>query len=120
MRTAILVFTLLASFRGVVLAEDGGWSAYGGDAGGTRYSPLTQIDRRNVAGLKVAWTYRTGALEPQTDLNRKAAFEATPILFDGKLYLSTPFDQVIALNPATGAEHWKYDPRVNRSKDYSE
>ncbi len=74
----------------------------------------------NVAKLHVAWTYHTGALKPQTELNEKAAFEATPILVDGTLYLSTPFNQVIALDPATGAERWIFDPKVNRSHDYSE
>ncbi len=100
--------------------SDTGWQAYGHDAGGTRYSPLKQIDVRNVAQLKVAWTYHTGALVPVTDLNNKAAFEATPILFEGTLYLSTPFNRVIALDPATGAEKWTFDPRVDRQGDYSE
>ena len=79
---------------------DAGWPNYGHDAGGTRYSPATQINRDNVAQLKVAWTYRTGALDQVGDnLKRNAAFEATPILVDGRLCLSTPFDHVIALEP---------------------
>ena len=50
--------------------------------------------------LKVAWSYRTGALDGVgDDVQRNAAFEATPILVDGRLYLSTPFDHVIALEP---------------------
>jgi quinoprotein glucose dehydrogenase len=102
------------------MAADDGWSAYGRDAGGTRYSPLHQITRDNLTRLKVAWTYHTGALEPATKLNEKAAFEATPILVEGILYLSTPFNQVIALDPATGAEKWKFDPQVRRSIEYSE
>lgn len=53
-------------------------------------------------------------------MDKKAAFEATPILFDGRLYLSTPFDQVIALDPASGAEKWKYDPDIDRTASYSE
>ena len=53
-------------------------------------------------------------------LNEKAAFEATPILVEGVLYLTTPFNQVIALDPATGAAKWTYDPKVDRSHDYSE
>ena len=102
------------------LPADDGWAAYGGDAGGTRYSPLKQITHANVAKLKVAWTYHTGALQPETRLNQKAAFEATPILVNGALYFSTPFNQVIALEPATGAEKWKFDPQVLRTHDYSE
>jgi quinoprotein glucose dehydrogenase len=101
-------------------AADDGWSAYGHDPGGTRYSPLKQVTRANVAKLKVAWTYHTGALQPETRLNQKAAFEATPILLDGALYLSTPYNQVIALDPGTGAEKWKFDPQVLRTHGYSE
>jgi glucose dehydrogenase len=79
---------------------DTGWASYGHDAGGTRYSAAMQINRDNVGQLKVAWTYRTGALDGiDDDLKRNAAFEATPILVDGRLYLSTPFDHVIALEP---------------------
>jgi len=113
MRT-VAICILLAS-GALWAAGDSDWPAYGGDRGGTRYSPLKQIDRRNVTTLRVAWTYHTHALEPDTDLNHKAAFEATPILFEGSLYLSTPFDQVIALDPATGAEKWTYDPKVDRT-----
>ena len=101
-------------------AGDGDWPTYGRDQGGTRYSPLKQINRENVTSLRVAWTYHTHALEPHSELDKKAAFEATPILFEGSLYLSTPFDQVIALDPATGTEKWKYDPDINRHANYSE
>ncbi len=103
-----------------LLASDIDWPAYGRDAGGTRHSPLTQVTRENVGQLKPIWEYHTGALEPKSDNNRKAAFEATPILVDGTLYLSTPYNQVIALDPATGKEKWKFDPKVDRSKGYSE
>ena len=78
-------------------AADTGWAHYGGDAGAGRYSAAAQITRENVAKLKVAWTYRTGALDLKTELNQEAAFEATPILVEGRLYFSTPYDYVIAL-----------------------
>ncbi len=100
--------------------ERTGWSTYGGDAGGTRYSPEPQINRSNVSSLKVAWSFRTGANDQPTKLKRKAAFEATPIVADGKLFLSTPYNHVIALDPATGARLWEYDPKVNLDRDYSE
>ena len=100
--------------------QEAGWPAYGNDAGGTRYSVAAQIDRNNVDKLKVAWTYRTGALEQSKRLIRKAAFEATPILVDGKLFLSTPYNHVIALDPGTGAKLWEYDPGVNLERNYSE
>jgi quinoprotein glucose dehydrogenase len=74
----------------------GDWPNYGNDAGGTRYSPLAQIDRGNVGRLRVAWTYRTGEI---AGTSSHIAFEATPIVVDGTLYLSTPFGRVIALEP---------------------
>ena len=62
----------------LLLDGDVDWSSYGRDAGGTRYSPLAQVTRQNVTQLKPAWEYHTGALTPKSDLNDKAAFEATP------------------------------------------
>ncbi len=101
-------------------APDSGWPTYGSDAGGTRYSPAKQIDRGNVAQLRVAWTFRTGALPYDEDLDKKAAFEATPILIDGKLFLSTPYDHVIALNATTGAKLWEFDPKLEHPYGFSE
>ncbi|MBI2680685.1 MAG: pyrroloquinoline quinone-dependent dehydrogenase [Candidatus Solibacter usitatus] len=103
-----------------LFAQEGGWTHYGADAGGSRYAPLKQIDRGNIGNLKVAWTYHTGAMLPESELNKKYAFEATPILANGMLYLSTPFNHVIALDPASGVEKWKYDPGVKRDQEYSE
>jgi quinoprotein glucose dehydrogenase len=98
----------------------GTWYAYGGDAGGTRYAPLDQISRENVGRLDVAWTYRTGELAQGSPVANKLTFEATPIFFDGTLYVSTAFGQVIALDAATGKERWTHDPQVDRSLNYSE
>ena len=75
-----------------------------------------QIDRANVAKLQTAWTYHTGALDTPGEANGKVAFESTPILVDGVLYLSTPFNAVIALDPATGREKWKYDPKLDHRR----
>jgi len=96
------------------------WPAYGRDAGGSRYSPLKQINRDNVKNLKVAWTYRTGAEEVNSVAKKNAAFESTPILVDGLLYLTTPYSRVIALDPATGAEKWTFDPQVALDRWFSE
>ena len=100
--------------------EGTGWPTYGNDPGGTRHSAATQIDRSNVDKLKVAWIYRTGALEQSKRLISKAAFEATPILVDGKLFLSTPYNHVLALDPGSGQKLWEYDPGVNLERNYSE
>jgi quinoprotein glucose dehydrogenase len=89
------------------------WPSYGNDPGGTRYSPLTQIDRANVTRLRVAWTYRTGEVGGAPPYGH-IAFEATPVMVDGTLFLSTPYNRVIALDPETGAERWTWDPKVDR------
>jgi len=98
--------------------RDGDWPAYGRDPGGSRYSPLTQINRENVKSLKLAWTYRTGDVSDGSHTESKSSFEATPILVDGTLYLSTAFNRVIALDPETGAERWIYDPKHTKLGDY--
>jgi quinoprotein glucose dehydrogenase len=85
-----MLFALLVSFAVVgtvaAAAPDAGWSAYGGDAGGTRYSPLTEITPSNVGQLRVAWTFRTGELGQGVKDWSRSAFEATPILHDGTLF----------------------------------
>ncbi|HEY3054900.1 MAG TPA: pyrroloquinoline quinone-dependent dehydrogenase [Thermoanaerobaculia bacterium] len=113
--------TLLALLFAIAAnAQDVEWRHYAGDAGGSHYSRLAQIDRENVSKLEVAWTYRTGALQPETDLNRKAAFECTPLMIGGTLYVVTPYNRVIALDAATGAEKWTFDPKIDRARNYSE
>jgi quinoprotein glucose dehydrogenase len=110
--TSLRIFLVSAFFLSLTVivggqsTPDAPWTHYGSDAGGTRYSSAQQINRTNVTQLRLAWTYRTGALQQETELIRKAAFEATPILFDNKLYLSTPYNHVIALDPQAGTKLW--------------
>jgi quinoprotein glucose dehydrogenase len=92
------------------------WPVYGHDAGGMRYSPLKQIDTSNVSRLQRAWTYHTGELGeplPAESSARAVAFETTPLVIGNVLYFSTPANRVIALDPETGKEIWKYDPHAN-------
>jgi quinoprotein glucose dehydrogenase len=96
------------------------WPCYGGDPGGSRYSYLNQINRSSVANLKIAWVYHTGDVSDGTTHPRKSAFECTPILVDGTLYLTTPFNRVVALDPATGKARWSFDPQIDLSVKYSE
>lgn len=100
----------------------GQWANYGNDPGGMRHSPLTQINAGNVKNLKPAWTYQTGELDTykKTEMASKAAFEATPLMIDGILYVSTPTNRVIAIDAVTGKEKWVYDPQVNLKSGYSE
>ncbi len=109
---------------GVMLASAGArgqsagnaeWANYGNDPGGMRYSALTQINRENVASLKVAWTFHTGDISDGSQGRRRSGFESTPILVDGTLYVTTPFNRVIALDPETGKQRWAYDPKIDQT-----
>ena len=107
----------LAAATPAVAQHPAEWPAYGRDAQGTRYSPLTQIDRANVASLTVAWTFRTGETE---HTHHPAKLETTPLMVDGLLYLSTPFGRSIALDPATGRERWRYEANVDRNGNWGD
>src|SRR3954465_10947392 len=96
------------------------WPAYGNDGGGTRHSPLTQINPGNIKDLKIAWVYQTGEGVSESRAGKKAAFEATPILVDGTLFFSTPFNRVIALDPLSGKEKWRFEPNIDTSGNFSE
>src|SRR5439155_12681727 len=109
----LLVSALLLGLCPAALdAQEVDWSANGRDAQGTRYSPASQITRKNVSGLEVAWTYRTGETDPRFKTGKPTAFEATPLLVDGTMYLGTPLGRVIALDPGTGRERWVFDPKI--------
>jgi quinoprotein glucose dehydrogenase len=93
--------------------DDVGWSHYGHDAGGQRYSAAAEIRVDNVAGLRRQWLYRTGdAVRRPAALMRRIKFETTPILAGDKLVFCSSFNEVIALDPATGTEAWRFDPKV--------
>jgi quinoprotein glucose dehydrogenase len=98
----------------------GGWPAYGGDAGGTRYSPLAQITPANVGDLRVAWIFRTGELGQGVKDWKRSAFEATPILYDGTLYLTTGSTDVVAVNAVTGTLRWRHDSQSRKDLHYSD
>ena len=101
-------------------APDTGWPAYGGDDGGTRYSPLSQITPANVGDLRVAWIFRTGELGKGVKDWDRSAFEATPILYDGTLYLTTSSTDVVAVNAATGVLRWRHDSKSRNDLHYSD
>ncbi len=111
---------LVLSTLAIALAGEGDWSNYGNDAGGMRYSTLDAINRANVSRLKVAWVFHTGDISNGERDRKRSGFETTPILVDGTLYLSTPFNRVIALDPATGKQRWAYDPKIDLSLDYGD
>ncbi|MBL0938948.1 MAG: pyrroloquinoline quinone-dependent dehydrogenase [Gemmatimonadaceae bacterium] len=96
------------------------WPVYGGDAAGQRYSPLTQINRTTVAGLTLAWTYRTGEAETKVERGSPPSLEVTPLMVDGSVYVSTPLGRVMALDPATGRERWRFDAKVPVNAGYGD
>jgi quinoprotein glucose dehydrogenase len=115
----LIPFLLGASFAHAAMA-DGDWPAYGNDPGGMRFSPLTQIDRGNVANLRPAWTFHTGDMFDGKDDSPRSGLETTPIMVDGTLYLTTSINRVIALDPETGKQRWAYDPKLDLHADYGD
>ncbi len=95
-------------------AED--WPAYGRSWWGDRYSPLADITPANVPKLKVAWTFHTGDIKKKDD-PVETTYELTPIKVDGKLFVCTPHDIAIALDPDTGRELWRFDPRIHEARN---
>ena len=102
-------------------ATGGEWRSYGGDLGSTKYSPLDQIDATNFGDLRLAWRWTSpdGALDLET-IRQQAPrlhfrmFQATPLMVEGVLYLSTALHQVAAVDAASGETLWLYDPQVYR------
>lgn len=94
----------------------------GGDHAGTRYSPLRSIRRDNVKDLEIAWTYQHGDVAPKKFPNfelRASAFEGSPLLVEGQLIYTTPFNRVLSLDPGTGAERWTFDPRIDTDRRFA-
>ncbi|ORF05719.1 glucose/quinate/shikimate family membrane-bound PQQ-dependent dehydrogenase [Snodgrassella alvi] len=98
-----------------VAAED--WPAYGRTQGGTRYSPLTQINTANVKQLKVAWTYRTGDFKTAND-SAETTNELTPIKIGNKLFICTPHQFLDALDATTGKRLWRFDPELRSNRTF--
>src|SRR5881394_1744376 len=94
-----------ADAPGAASEANSDWPAYLGDTGRSLYSPLRQINRSNVAQLKVAWTYETGD---------KGEYQANNLIIGGTLFTASPTRKVIALDAATGKELWKWDPKAEK------
>ena len=110
---------VLAMCPAVAAAQRVEWPVYGADPGATKFSPLTQIDRSNVARLQVVWRWRVGeapiAKTDSTLAARPGNFQVTPLMIGDTLFFSTPFNRVVAMNASTGAPYWIYDPQAYRA-----
>lgn len=110
-RAAILVGGLLG---GMAQAGENDWTDWGGDPGGSRYAPLSEITPANADQLIEAWRYSTGDLERRPEkATRRSKFESTPIRVGDSLVFCSPYNEVIALDPGTGAEKWRFDPQIS-------
>jgi quinoprotein glucose dehydrogenase len=119
--TVFVVIALIATTRDEGEArrfvpgfEPAAWATADGGAG-NHHSPLADITAETVRHLELAWTYRTGDVHAHEDGMAGTAFEATPIMVGGVLYVSTPYSRAIALDAETGAEIWTFDPALDRS-----
>ncbi|MGI2036072.1 membrane-bound PQQ-dependent dehydrogenase, glucose/quinate/shikimate family [Rhizobium panacihumi] len=83
------------------------WPEWAGTRSGMHFSPVTSINKENVADLKQAWVYRSGLVL------KKYAQETTPLKVGHRIYLCTGKNELVALNAADGKEIWKYDPGVD-------
>src|ERR671936_555038 len=81
------------------MADSASWASYGRDYSNQRYSHLTQVQASNIGNLKLAWRYKTGIPH---------AFETSPIVTEGVMYISTPLNHVVALDAKTGTKRWEY------------
>ena len=93
------------------------WEHWGGDRGGSRFSPLSQITSGNVGNLVRAWEFRTGDLDSRApEVMKRTKFQATPLFVEDSLIFCSPFNEVIALDPGSGAQKWRYDPKISTSQ----
>ncbi|EJL29257.1 membrane-bound PQQ-dependent dehydrogenase, glucose/quinate/shikimate family [Novosphingobium sp. AP12] len=89
------------------------WPAYGGSDSARRFSPLGQITPENVKNLKRAWLIHTGDMPSDPKIAKTYGGENTPLKVGDMLYVCSPKNIVLALDPATGKQRWKFDPKVS-------
>jgi quinoprotein glucose dehydrogenase len=118
MRSAAITCSIVALVAAVVFAQRApsatDWRYYGGDAASTRYSPLDQIARSNVSGLRVAWRWSSpdNSIAQANEPARPGAYQDTPLMINGVLYTETGLGVFAAIEPATGKTLWQHDPEV--------
>ncbi len=118
MRSLIRLFVFVALVASsAIFFPAWAWEHWGGDRGGMRFSKLAQITPDNVGNLVRAWEFRTGDLDRRApELMKRTKFQATPLFVEDSLIFCSPFNEVIALDPGTGVQKWRYDPKINTSQ----
>ena len=118
---ALLVALSLASCKRHDVALDASgpianWPQYAGSTHGLSFSPLTQISSSNVKALELAWEHRSGDFTGATDAASRTSFGARPIVPNDTLYYCTAFNNVIALDPESGEQRWRFDAQLRNRK----
>jgi len=85
------------------------WPYYGGDPGNTKHSPLTDINSGNLQRLAVAWQWKHWETPLPEYGSSPGFFESTPLMMDGVLYVTTPYNNIAAIDAETGKELWRFD-----------
>jgi quinoprotein glucose dehydrogenase len=88
------------------------WPVYAADAAASHYSPLADVNRDNVSRLGVAWEWAAGESNMPEHGTRPGNFQNTPLMIDGVLYVSTPYNRVVALDAESGRQLWAFDPKA--------
>src|SRR5678816_3400454 len=115
---ALTVILACSAGLGVVLAGAAPdnrmieWPYYGGDQAGTRWSPAADINRDTVGRLDQAWSWKPNEKPLPEFRTQPGSFENTPLMIDDVLYVSTPYNRVVALDAGSGRELWAYDPKA--------
>lgn len=110
-RLFISVFVVFCIACGLPAAA---WEHWGSDPGGSRYSSLNQITPGNVDNLIRAWEFRTGDLDRRApEVMKRTKSQATPLLVEDSLIFCSPFNEVIALDPGSGTQRWRFDPKIS-------
>ena len=108
---AVLVSTALLGAQG---RDDGliEWPYVGSEQAHTKYSIADEITRANVDELEIAWEWEPGEEPLQEYGTRPGAFQATPLMIDNVLYISTMYTRVVALDAESGTQLWAFDPKA--------
>jgi len=87
------------------------WAFWGGDPGSAHYSKLADINTGNIMHLRQAWVWKTGETELKEYGARPGMFENTPVVIDNVMYVTSPYNKVVALDQDKGTVLWSYDPK---------
>ena len=114
-RASLALFVVAALSASVSQAQRAGsagqieWLHWGGDPGGMKYTPLTDINASNLGRLELAWQWKHWETPLDEYKTIPGFFESTPLMIDGVLYVTTPYGSIAALDAETGKELWRFD-----------